>query len=78
MSISKSCADLNTKISLKEQTNFRLSGINKIKDYFESEINERELVFKKLSKYITAFDYTDKILIVLSATFSGVSIFFLT
>ena len=78
MSISKSCADLNTKISLKEQTNFRLSGINKIKDYFESEINERELVFKKLSKYITGFDYTDKILIVLSATFSGVSIFFLT
>ena len=29
---------------------------------------------KKLSKYVTAFDYIDKILIVLSATSSGVSI----
>ena len=30
---------------------------------------------KKLSKYITGSDYTDKILIVLSTTFSGISIF---
>ena len=31
-------------------------------------------MIKKINKYITGFDYTDKILIVLSATFSGVSI----
>ena len=31
---------------------------------------------KKLSKYIAGFDYTAKILIVLSLVFSGISIFF--
>ena len=70
----KSCTDLNT-ISLTEQTIFRLNEINKIKDYFESEIKDKEIVIKKLNKYITGFDYTDKILIVLSGTFSGVSTF---
>ena len=70
----KSCTDLNT-ISLTEQTNFRLNEINKIEDYFQSEIKDREALIKKLNKYITGFDYTDKILIVLSTTFSGVSIF---
>ena len=69
-----SCTDLSA-ISLNEQTNFRLNEINKIKDYFESELKEREAVIKKLSKYITGFDYTEKILIALSTTFSGVSIF---
>ena len=68
-----SCADLNT-ISLNEQTNFGLNKINKIKDYFESEIKDRELVNKKLSKYITGFDYTDKMLIAFSTIFSGASI----
>ena len=69
-----SCTELST-ILLNEQTNFRLNEINKVKDYFESEIKERQAVIKKLSKYITGFDYTDKILFFLSATFSGVSIF---
>ena len=70
----KSYTDLST-ISLSDQTNFRLSEINKIKDYFEPEIKDKETVIKKLYKYITGFDFTDKILIVLSATFSGVGIF---
>ena len=39
-------------------------------------MKERETIIEKLNKHITGFDYTDKILIVLSATFSGVSIFF--
>ena len=67
-------SDLST-ISLNEQTNFRLNEVNKIKDYFESEIKERGALIKKLSKYITCFDYCDKILIVFFAIFSGVSIF---
>ena len=33
-----------------------------------------KIIFIKLSYYVTAFDYIDKILIVLSATSSGVSI----
>ena len=70
----ESCTNLNT-ISLNEQINYRLSEISKIKDYFESEIKERELVIKKLSKYITGFDYADKILIISWTIFSNVSIF---
>ena len=34
----------------------------KIKDYFKCEIKDQELLTKKLSKYTTYFDYTDKIL----------------
>ena len=32
--------------------------------YFECEIKEQEVIIKKLSKYITGFDYTDKVLTV--------------
>ena len=49
-------------ISLNEQTDYRLSEISKINDYFECEIKYQELLTKKLSKYITCFDYADKIL----------------
>ena len=62
------------KINLSEQTKFRLSEIIGIEDYFHQEINQRKSCSKKLSKYVTAFDYIDKILIVLSATSSGVCI----
>ena len=62
-------------ISLNEQTNYRLNEISKIKDYFECEIKDQELLTKKLSKYITGFDYTDKILTVFLTIFSGVNIF---
>ena len=66
------------KINLSEQTKFRLSEIIGIENYFHQEINQRKLCSKKLSKYVTAFDYIDKILIVLSATSSGVSIILFT
>ena len=62
-------------ISLNEQTNYRLNEISQIKDYFECEIKDQELLTKKLSKYITCFDYTDKILTVFLTIFSGVNIF---
>ena len=62
------------KINLSEQTKFRLSEIIRIGNCFHQEINQRKSCSKKLSKYVTAFDYIDKILIVLSATSSGVSI----
>ena len=48
--------------------------MNKIGNYFIEEINQRKSCSKKLSKYVAAFDYIDKILIVLSATSGGVSI----
>ena len=53
---------------------FRLNKINEIKDYFLAEIKERELMSKRLSKYIASFDYFDKSLIVLSATSGSISI----
>ena len=62
------------KINLTEQTKFQLSKIIGIENYFHQEINQRKSYSKKLSKYVTAFDYTDEILIVLSATKSGLCI----
>ena len=62
------------KINLSEQTKFRLDEISKIENYFIEEINQRKSYSQKLNKYITTFDYIDKILIVLSATTGGVSI----
>ena len=45
-----------------------------IENYFYNQINQRKSYSKKLNKYVTAFDYIDKVLIVLSTTSSGVSI----
>ena len=62
------------KTNLSEQTKFRLSEIIGIENYFYQEINQTKSCSKKLNKYVTIFDYIDKVLIVLSATTSGVSI----
>ena len=64
--------NLATNISNEQQ--FRLNKINEIKDYFVAEIKERELMSKRLSKYIASFDYFDKSLIVLSVTTGSISI----
>ena len=55
------------KTNLSEQTKFWLGEISKIKNYFIEEINQRKSCSEKLNKYVAAFDYIDKILIVLSA-----------
>ena len=52
-------------LPLSDQMKIRLNEINNINNYFNSEIQERKTVSKRISKYITAFDKT---LIVLSAT----------
>ena len=62
------------KTNLTEETKFQLNKIGKIENYFHEEINQRKLCSKKVNKYVTVFDYTDKVLIVLSATTRGVSI----
>ena len=36
--------------------NFRLNKINEIKEYFFPEIKEKELLSRRLSKYIASFD----------------------
>ena len=62
------------KTSLTDQTKFRLNEISKIEDYFNQEISQKKLCSKKLSKYVAAFNYIDRVLIVLSATSGGVCI----
>ena len=62
------------KTKLSDQTKFRLYEIKKIDNCFVNDINQQKVYSKKLSRYVTIFDYIDKILIVLSATTSGVSI----
>ena len=43
--------------NLNDQEQFRLNKINEVKDYFISEIKERELMSKRLNKYIASFDH---------------------
>ena len=63
------------KPSSSERANkYRLDEINKIRDYFNNEIKERKDIVKKLNKYLVSFDYLDKILITLSASFGTLSI----
>ena len=62
------------KTDLSEQTKFRLDGISKIENSFIEEINQRKSCSQKVNKYVTTFDYINKILIVLSATTERVSI----
>ena len=62
-------------ITQSEQTNYRLMEIGKIKDYFNSEIQYQQSLTSKLSKYLTVFDYRDKILTVFLTVFSGTNIF---
>ena len=57
---------------MSDQTKFRLYEIKRIESYFINEINQRKSCSKKLSKYVTTFDYIDKILIGLSATTGGI------
>ena len=62
------------KTKLSDQTKFRLDEIKKIETYFHEEINQRKLCCKKVNKYVTTFNYIDKILTVLNATTGGLSI----
>ena len=61
-------------LKLTDANNYRLNQIDKIKDYFNNEINERKDIIKKLNKYIISFDYLDQIFIALSAPFGTLSI----
>ena len=59
---------------LKDLTKYRLDEINNIREYFNTEIKESTDIIKKISKYIVAFDYADKLFITLSASFGTLSI----
>ena len=57
-------------LELTDINNYRLNEINKTRDYFNNEINERKDIIKKLNKYIVIY----KIFIALSTSFSTLSI----
>ena len=65
---------VNEMSELKDLTKYRLDEINKVKDYFYAETKERKNIVKKISKYVVAFDYADKLFITLSASFGTLSI----
>ena len=60
---------------MNKQANYRLMELGKIKNYFDQERKEQQILIKKLSKYITGFDHTVKILTVFLTVFSGTNIF---
>ena len=61
-------------LELTDVNKYRLDKINKTRDYFNNEINERKDIIKKLNKYIVSFDYLDKMFITLSASFGTLSV----
>ena len=64
---------LMSKTLLNDKQHFRLNKINEIKYYLVAELKERELMSRRLSKYVVLFDYCDKSLIVLSVTTGSIS-----
>ena len=73
--------NLNTKYSSEykvfpeDQSNYRLHEISKTEDYFNEEIKYQQSLTNKLSKYLTIFDISSKILTVFLTVFSSTSIF---
>ena len=59
---------------LKDLMKYRLDETNNIKEYFNAEIKERKDIIKKISKYIAAFDYAEKLFITLSVSCGTLSI----
>ena len=64
----------NLTANISNEQQFRLNKINEIKDYFLSEIRERELISKNISNYIASLDYFDKSLNVFSILLGSISI----
>ena len=62
-------------INLEDQSNYRLSEISEIKNYFSEKIQYQQSLTNKLSKYLTVFDYYNEILTVVLTVFSGTNIF---
>ena len=67
--------NLECKTFLEDQSNYRLNEISKIKDYFDEKIQYQRILTNKLSKYLTVFDYSNKLLTAVLAVFSGTNIF---
>ena len=67
--------NIEFKVLIEDQSNYRLCEISPIKNYFNEEIPYQQSLTNKLSKYLTVFDYSNKILTVFLTVFSGTNIF---
>ena len=67
--------NLEWKTFLEDQSNYRLNEISRIKEYFNEKIQYQQSLTNKLSKYLTVFDYSNKILSLVLTVFSGTNIF---
>ena len=61
----------NLGVNLSNDQQFRLNKITEIKDFFIAEIKGRDLMSKRLSKYIASFDYFDKSSLIVSSVAIG-------
>ena len=59
---------------MSDQKKFRLYEIKKLKMILSMRLINKNYTVKKLNRYVTIFDYIDKILIILSAATGGISI----
>ena len=59
---------------LTDQTKFRLYEIKEIDNCFVNDINQQKGYSKKLNKYVTIFDYINKILIETIISFTSTTI----
>ena len=67
--------NIEFKELLEDQSNYRLSEMSQIKNYFSEEIQYQQSLTNKLSKYLTVFGYSNKILTVVLTVFSGTNTF---
>ena len=63
------------KITLEDQSNYRINEISKIKDYFNEKIKNQQSLTNRLSKCLTILDYFNKILTVFLTVFPSTNIF---
>ena len=62
-------------INLEDRSNYRLSEISQMKNYFDEEIQYQQSLANKFRKYLTVFDYSNQILTVFLTVFSGNNMF---
>ena len=67
--------NIEFKELLEDQSNYRLNETSQIKSYVNEEIQYQQSLTHKLSKYLTVFDYSNKILTVVLTVFSWTNIF---
>ena len=60
------------RTDLSEQAKFQLDKIGKIDNYFIEVINQIKSCSQKLSKYVTSFDYIDKIVLQVLKSFTSI------